>query len=142
MLPRTLNDIASGLATHVRKNLAFIERGALPVRLVDDSAGLVRVVEEGAVLGIFGNDNYIAETRARREVELIRLQLRELGAEEAGFGLSQDGYTWALLVRCADHRYKTEAGNILQRELLKLALEEAVGRAWRDVCDADPTLTV
>jgi hypothetical protein len=142
MWQRKLNDIACGLATHVRKNLAFVERGALPVRLVDDSAGIVRVVEEGAVLGIFGNDNYIAETKARREVELIRRQLRELGAEEAGFGLSQDGYTWALLVRCANHLYKTETGNAFQRELLKIALEEAVGRAWREVCDADPTLTV
>jgi hypothetical protein len=142
MLTRTLNDIACGLAAHVRKNLAFVERGALPVRLVDDTAGLVRVVEEGAVLGVFGNDNYIAETKARREVELTRRRLREFGAEEVGFGLSQDGYTWALLVRCAQHRYQTETGKALQRELLKFKLEDAVGRAWRDACDAEPTLTI
>jgi hypothetical protein len=142
MLRRSLNDIASGLAAHVRKNLASVERGAVPVRLVDDSAGLLRVVEEGAVIGIFGNDNYMAEVKARREVELMRKRLGELGAEEAGFGLSQDGYTWALLVRCDDRRYRTATGKALQRELLKIALEEAVSRAWRDACDALPTLTL
>jgi hypothetical protein len=142
MLRRSLNDIACGLAAHVRKNLASVERGAVPVRLVEDAAGPLRAVEEGAVLGVFGNDNYIAEAKARREVELTRRQLKDVGAEEVGFGLSQDGYTWALLVRCADRRYKTRAGKALQRELLKVALEEVVARAWRTVCDAEPTLTV
>jgi hypothetical protein len=142
MLRRTLNDIACGLAAHVRKNLASVERGAVPVRLVEDTAGPIRVVEDGAVIGIFGNDNYIAEAKARREVEITRRRLREMGAEEAGFGLSQDGYTWALLVRCDGRAYRTEAGKALQRELLKIALEEAVTRAWRDACDAMPTLTL
>jgi hypothetical protein len=137
-----LNDIACGLAAHVRKNLASVERGAVPVRLVEEAAGPIRVVEDGSVLGIFGNDNYIAEAKARREVELTRRQLKGVGAEEVGFGLSQDGYTWALLVRCDDRRYKTPAGKAMQRELLKFALEEVVARAWRTVCDADPTLTV
>jgi hypothetical protein len=137
-----LNDIACGLAAHVRKNLTCVERGAVPVRLIEDTPGLVRVVEEGAVIGVFGNDNYIAEAKARREVELTRRQIKDVGAEEVGFGLSQDGFTWALLVRCDDRRYRTEAGKALQRELLKIALEEAVSRAWRDACDAAPTLTV
>ncbi len=142
MLRRSLNDIACGLAAHVRKNLGCVERGAVPVRLVEDTAGPIRVVEDGAVIGIFGNDNYIAEANSRREVELTRQRLRQMGAEEAGFGLSQDGYTWALLVRCDERRYRTEAGRALQRELLKIALEEAVSRAWRDACDAAPMLTV
>jgi hypothetical protein len=142
MLRRSLNDIACGLAAHVRKNLPCVERGAVPVRLVEDAVGPLRVVEGGAVIGIFGNDNYIAEANSRREVELTRQRLRQMGAEEAGFGLSQDGYTWALLVRCTDCRYKTETGRALQRELLKIALEEAVSRAWRDACDAAPTLTI
>jgi hypothetical protein len=142
MLRRNLNDIACGLAAHVRKNLTDIERGAVPVRLVEDAIGHIRVIEDGAVIGIFGNDNYIAEAKARREVELMRRRLRELGAEEAGFGLSQDGFTWALLVRCDEQRYRTGTGRALQREMLKIALEEAVSRAWRDACDAMPTLTV
>ena len=110
LLRRSMNDIACGLASHVRKNLACVERGAVPVRLIDDTTGPVRVIEEGAVLGIFGNDNYIAEAKARREVELTRGRLRDFGAEEVGFGLSQDGYTWALLVRGDDRRYSTETG--------------------------------
>jgi hypothetical protein len=142
MWRRSLNDIACGLAAHVRKNLTCVERGAVPVRLVEDTPGPLRVAEDGAVIGIFGNDNYIAESRARHEVELTRRRLKELGGEEAGFGLSQDGFTWALLVRCQERRYRTEAGKVMQRELLKIALDEAVSRAWRDACDADPTLTV
>src|SRR5689334_21705537 len=136
MLRRSFNDIACGLAAHDRKNLTCVERGAVPVRLVDDSAGPIRVMEEWAVLGIFGNDNYIAEAKARREVELTRCRLRDCGAEEVGFGLSQDGYTWALLVRGDDSRYRTETGKAMQREMLKIALEEAVSRAWRQACDA------
>jgi hypothetical protein len=142
MLRRSLNDIACGLAAHVRKNLTCVERGAVPVRLVDDSPGPIRVIEEGTVIGIFGNDNYIAEANSRREVELVRQEVGRLGAQEAGFGLSQDGYTWALLVRCDPSRYQTETGRALQRELLKISLEEAVSRAWRTVCDAAPALTV
>jgi hypothetical protein len=142
MLRRSLNDIASGLATHVRKNLTGVERGAVPVRLVEDTPGPLRTAEDGTVIGVFGNDNYIAEANSRREVELTRLRLRQMGAVEAGFGLSQDGYTWALLVRCDDRRYKTEAGRALQRELLKIALDEIVSRAWREACDAAPILTV
>jgi hypothetical protein len=142
MLRRSLNDIASGLASHVRKHLATVERGAVPVRLVEDSIGRIRVIEDGAVIGIFGNDNYLGEARARHEVELTRRRLRDLGAEEAGFGLSPDGYTWAILVRCDDHRYQTETGKALQRELLKITLDEAVSRAWREACDAAPMLTV
>jgi len=142
MLRRNLNDVACGLAAHVRKNLTCIERGAVPVRLVEDTPGPVRVVVEGTVLGIFGNDNYVAEVKARREVELTRQRLRDLGAREVGFGLSQDGFTWALLVHCDEGRYQTGTGRALQRELLKITLEETVGRAWREACDAEPMLTV
>jgi hypothetical protein len=132
MLRRSLNEIASGLAAHVRKNLASVERGAVPVRLVDETTGPVRFADPGSgVVGVFGNDNYVAEARSRREVELIRRQLRAMGAEEVGFGLSQDGFTWALLARCDDGRYRTASGKAMQRELLKMALEEAVRQAWQ-----------
>ena len=67
---------------------------------------------------------------SQREVELIRRRLRELAAQEIGFGLSQDGFSWALLVSCDDRRYKTSPGKAMQRELLKITLEEAVSQAW------------
>jgi hypothetical protein len=134
MLRRTLNDIACGLATHARRNLAAVDRGAVPVRLVDDTAsGPPQFLTDNSVLGIFGNDNYIAETRVRREVELVRRELRTLGVQEVGFGLSQDGYSWALLVHCDDRTFRTSAGKALHRELLKITLEELVGRAWETV---------
>jgi hypothetical protein len=137
MLRRTLNDIACGLATHARKNLAAVERGAVPVRLVDDNtSGSHQFLMDNSVLGIFGNDNYIAEIRVRREVELVRRELRTLGVQEVGFGLSHDGYSWALLVNCDDRTFTTSAGKALHRELLKITLEEIVGRAWQAVSDA------
>ena len=140
MWRRGYNDVASGLATHVRKNLASIERGAVPVRLVEETAGPFRTLgQNGAVLGVFGNDNYVAESRARREVELMRRRVRELGAEEVGFGLSQDGYSWAMLVRCDDRRFKTEAGRSLQRELMKITLEDEVSHAWQTAGGATST---
>ncbi len=132
MWRKNYNDVATGLATHVRKNLGAVERGAVPVRLVEESViPFLAPNQSSAVVGVFGNDNYISEARARREVELIRQRVREIGAEEVGFGLSQDGYTWALLVCCDDHRFRTDTGRALQRELMKITLEEAVSLAWQ-----------
>ena len=44
--------------------------------------------------------------------------------------------------RAQPQRSETKTGKAMQRELLKIALEEAVSRAWRDACDAEPTLTL
>lgn len=136
MLPKNLQAVATDLATHVRQNWCFIPRGAVPVRLVEENAGRLHFVDgEGAVVGVFGNDNYLADVKARREVQLIREQLRESDAKEVGFGLSQDGFSWALLVRVNDARYQTECGRTLQKELLKVYLEDAVSRAWKHACE-------
>jgi hypothetical protein len=135
MLPKNLETVATDLATHVRQNWCFVPRGAVPVRLIEETDGRLRFVEDGtAVVGVFGNDNYRADVKARREVELIRDQLKLSDAREVGFGLSQDGFSWALLVRVNDTRYQTASGKTLQKELLKVFLEEAVARAWRDAC--------
>jgi hypothetical protein len=139
MLPKNLQAVATDLATHVRQNWCFVPRGAVPVRLIEESNGRIHFVEDGtAVVGVFGNDNYQADAKARREVELIRAQLPETDAEEVGFGLSQDGFSWALLVRVNDSRYQTAVGKALQKELLKVFLEEAVSRAWRHACEDSP----
>src|SRR5690242_20237456 len=135
MVPKNLQAVATDLATHVRQNWCFVPRGAVPVRLIEESEGRVHFVEDGnAVVGVFGNDNYQADAKARREVELIREQPRHSDAEEVGFGLSQDGFSWALLVRVNETRYRTAAGKTLQKELLKIYLEEAVSRAWQHAC--------
>jgi hypothetical protein len=138
MLPKNLQAVATDLATHVRQNWCFVPRGAVPVRLIEESEGRIHFVEDGtAVVGVFGNDNYQADAKARREVELIRVQLRDTDAEEVGFGLSRDGFSWALLVRVNDSRYQTAVGKTLQKELLKIYLEDAVSRAWQHACE-DP----
>lgn len=136
MLPKNLQAVATDLATHVRQNWCFVPRGAVPVRLIEETDGRIHFVDDGtAVVGVFGNDNYLADAKARREVELMREQLRRTDAEEVGFGLSRDGFSWALLVRVNDSRYKTAAGKTLQKELLKVFLEDAVSRAWRHACE-------
>jgi hypothetical protein len=141
MLPKNLQAVATDLATHVRQNWCFIPRGAVPVRLVEETAGRLQFVDDGgAVVGVFGNDNYLADAKARREVQLIRQQLRETDAQEVGFGLSKDGFSWALLVRVNDTRYQTVPGKAMQKELLKIFLEDAVSLAWKHACeDSLPT---
>jgi hypothetical protein len=137
MLRKSFEAVATDLARHVRQNWCFVPRGAVPVRLIEETDGRLRFLEDGtAVVGVFGNDNYLADATARREVELLREQLGGTGAEEVGFGLSPDGFSWALLVRVNDQPYQTAAGKILQKELLKISLEEIVSRAWECACAA------
>jgi hypothetical protein len=115
----------------------MVERGALPLRLVDETTKPPRTVEDGPlVLGVFGNDCYLTDAKARREVELLRQRLKDAEARELGFGVSEDGRTWALLVGVDRNRYQTEAGRGLQRELLKVFLEEAVWHAWQGAATA------
>jgi hypothetical protein len=116
-----LNDFATILALYARKNLAAAPRGTLLIRSTRDGSMAV---------GVFGNDNYILDGKSRREAELVRRQLKEAAIEELGFGLSYDGYTWALLARPDDQRYQTVVGKMLQAELLKVRIEEMVEKAW------------
>jgi hypothetical protein len=142
MLRKNLEAVATDLARHVRQNWGFVPRGAVPVRLIEETDGRLQFVEDGsAVVGVFGNDNYLADAKARREVALLRQQLRQTDAEEVGFGLSQDGFSWALLVRVNDQPYRTAAGKTLQKELLKISLEEIVSRAWQCACQGPADLT-
>jgi hypothetical protein len=127
------NQVANNLATHARKNLAFVERGAVPVRVIAEGpAPLPLQEEDSVVVGVFGNDNYITNDRARREVELVRQHLKEARGIEVGFGLSQDGYTWAMVVRPVEQHYQTEAGKAFQKAMLKAILDEAVNAAWQN----------
>jgi hypothetical protein len=134
MTPLHWNAVATDLAMHARKHFSCLERGAVPVRLMEEAPAAGHFLDDGTVIvGVFGNDNYLADFRVRREVELIRQRLRDAFAEEVGFGLSQDGYSWALLVRVDGGRYQTAAGKAFQKELLRAFLDDAVQNAWQRV---------
>jgi hypothetical protein len=127
-------ETANGLAQQVHTSYSFVERGVVPLRLVDDSVQPPRLVDDAQlVVGVFGNDNYLGDDKTRKEVEHVRTQLRHLpDITEIGFGLSTDGQTWALLVATDKDRYHTKAGQVFQKELLKAALEQVVWSAWRN----------
>ncbi len=135
MTPKNWNEVASNLALHARCKFFFLPRGAVPVRLMEDDVVTGRIVEDGTVvIGVFGNDNYLSDGRVRTEVDLVRERLRDAGAEEVGFGLSPDGFSWALLVRADGQRYQTAIGRAFQKELLKAFLDDAVEGAWQNAC--------
>jgi hypothetical protein len=134
------SETANGLARQVRASCAFIKRGVVPLRFVDDSEQPPRLVDDAPlVVGVFGNDNYRDDPKTRREVELVRQRLRDLPeVVEMGFGLSQDGQTWAMLVATDKDRYHTQAGQVFQKEMLKAALEMVVWNSWRQVSGLPP----
>jgi hypothetical protein len=123
-----LDTFANLLATYVRAKLKDVHRAALLVRCTTDGS---------LVAAVFGNDNYAADQNARREVELVRAQIREASIQELAFGLSHDGYTWALLVKADCQGFKTQAGKMFRSEMLRTALDDAVWAAWRSVTGKD-----
>jgi hypothetical protein len=129
------SETANGLAQQVRKGYGFVKRGVVPLRFVDDTEQPPRFVDDAPlVVGVFGNDNYLWDDKTRREVELVRQRLRDLPeVAEMGFGLSQDGQTWAMLIATDRDRYHTQAGQLFQKEMLKAALEQVVWNSWRQV---------
>jgi hypothetical protein len=130
------NETARGLARQVRQCAITVERGAVPLRLVDETARPPRFIDDGPlVLGVFGKDNYLTDARTRRAVELLRQRIKMGEGRELGFGVSEDGLTWALLVGADRNRYKTAPGRALQRELLKIFLEEALTCAWQNAAE-------
>ena len=122
MFQNYLKMFATSLATYARKEMPNVARGSL----------MIRLVSEGKVIaGVFGNANYSADERARQEVALVRQRLKEAGLDVMQFGLSLDGFTWSLLVRIDEGHYQTEAGKALQRELLKVRMDEIVEESCR-----------
>ncbi len=119
----SLDTFATILATYARKKLDTVNRAALLVKCVRDG---------NIVAAVIGNDNYIASSAAQQEVELVRQQLRDAEVEELAFGLSQDGYSWALLVKADNQGFQTAAGKAFRSEMLRGHLDEMVWNAWRE----------
>ena len=125
MTTRDSKTFASNLATFVRLKMSDVPRSALVVRCTHD----------GSMLGaIFGNDQYLGNHLAKREVGLIREHLKQAGMEELGFGLSHDGQSWALLVRTESDGLKTSMAKAFRTEMYRAYLEDLVWAAWRSAC--------
>ena len=117
--------LATGLARYVREFLPDSRRGALPIRLPGGS---------GQIVGVFGNDGYTVDERVKQEVAALRQRLREAALEELGFGLSEDGHAWALLVRPAATSRQPSGDDGTVAQALTAFLDEAVWEAWRRAC--------
>ncbi len=122
MLLDNWDALAAALATYVREFLPGPRRGALPVRL---PAGA------GQVVGVFGKDGYTADDRVKSEVAVLRQRLQEAGRTELGFGLSEDGFAWALLVGPGPSRCEAFECAGAPIEALAAWLDDAAGEAWR-----------
>jgi hypothetical protein len=129
MLTFKLNEFAQALAVYARAKMGGIDRGALLIRCSG---------EAGTIAAIFGNDNYLADEKVRREVTIVRNCLRQAQLQELGFGLSHDGHSWTLLIRTMKSTYQTEVGRQFQIEMLKVFLDDIVWRSWWDACGVAP----
>jgi hypothetical protein len=126
------DETAKGLAGFVHNFRVLVERGAIPLRFRDDAASIREEARSPLVVGVFGNDNDQGPS-AGREVELIRDELKGAALEELGFGLNEDGSSWAMVIGAGKDRFQTVAGKVFHRELLQIFLEDLVWRAWRSV---------
>lgn len=124
MLLDNWNVLAIGLAAYMREFRPHVYRGALAIRLPRGT---------GQLVGAFGNDGYTTEGRVKREVSALRRLLGKATLEELGFGLSDDGHTWALLVRPG--RLPCDPPGVeIAPEALTAFVDDAVWEAWRLVC--------
>jgi len=81
---------------------------------------------------VFGNDGYTKDERARREVEVIRAETADR-AEELGFATTEDGYSWALLIR-----YRVDFDTDAAREACCGLLTATLWRTWMGLEDPVP----
>ncbi len=124
MLLDNWNALGVGLAAYMREFRPHIQRGALALRLPRG---------RGQLVGAFGNDGYTTDERAQREVSVLRRLLGKAALEELGFGLSEDGHTWALLVRTRTLPCDLP-GIEIAPEALTAFMDDAVWEAWRLAC--------
>jgi hypothetical protein len=120
-----IQTFANMLAMYVRKNMESTHRGAMLIRCINDGA---------MVAAIFGNDNYRGDINTRREVELVRKQLKQGSVQELGFGMTAEGATWTLLVKADNSRYQTAMGKAFHMEMFRIFLEDVVQGAWSSAC--------
>lgn len=54
---------------------------------------------ESLICVAFGTDGYAEDARSRVEVGVLREYLRARSIDELGFGVSEDGSTWVMIIR-------------------------------------------
>lgn len=74
------------------------------------------------------------------EVAALRKRLQEEALDELGFGLSEDGHAWTLLVAPGPSQRPTSSDRI-PAEALAAFLDDAVWEAWRIDCGLPPLRT-
>jgi hypothetical protein len=114
----TWDEIAARMANEVNVKLMTVHRGAF---------------NHNGLAVVFGNDAILDDKRSQRQVAEFRNLLKRLvvvseadgehGPEELGFGTSDDGYSWAMLV--ATH--KEPSATLDLHELIWCAWEAASG---------------
>jgi hypothetical protein len=100
-------------------------------------------VDETATFALlFANNGSADPIAVHAEVDRIREQLRGEDMTDLGFGSSDDGCTWTLVIRIDNQPQQTDAGRKLQRELMKIRIEEAVQKAWAEAHTHEAALLV
>jgi|SRR6516165_5973203 hypothetical protein len=94
-------DKGKALAEHLGDTMFETHRGAFVRR------------EE---LVIYGNDGYGTDERARREVDAAQKWAIEKALDVTDFGLTEDGYSWALACRGSGHTADELAGLAVEAE--------------------------
>ncbi|MCI0642269.1 MAG: hypothetical protein L0Y72_11535 [Gemmataceae bacterium] len=122
------NETAKGFADYVRHYHPSVTRGAVCVQL-DQEEQPSETECNRFVVGVFGNDLALGEL-AYREIRLIRRELSATTLQELGFGASDDGAAWALLIAEQNCDFQTALGKQFRHELLKLSLEDLIWQVW------------
>jgi hypothetical protein len=82
--------IATSVAQYLRGSGLSVSRGTAFVQFSGDGE---------KILVVFGHEGGAEEDCPASVIESVRSQLRVVGAEELGFGTSEDGRAWALVVQ-------------------------------------------
>ncbi len=118
--------LAAAVQTHAGPNGAGWTGGTWPL---DES--LYKTPDYREAVAVFGHEGYAGlaeDSGPRKELRYIRENLRGLGAKELGFGVSPDGFSWAMFVELPRYN-EHSASQIMAMAACRLAR----GRAFDEI---------